>query len=432
MRLVYRITAGWRIGRRGRFVHKGYAKRYLGHTWLAALSLLHYLFVGEARGYRPNAFFDPRFFSDRSNGARYSDYLVDQRLWVFSTSADFDVGWYLDQYAGEVPSHVNPLVHFLDEGFSRGFQPNPNFDTAFFKKAVLRDSPDLEEQTYKLLTDLTQVACTNASGLREAQKRFCETLIVHPRRVWGGAKRRDLLFIQAGHDYDMRFSSARTFDVLVNLYEAGSPLPNDVEYIFHQKGTKCTAVAKLLALCPDILMGYDSVMLLDDDVVITQDQIGTLFDLRALHAFDLLQPALSARSESYFPMLKQPLAGCGVRSMTAIEIMMPIVSRRVFSSFGHVFSESVSGWVVDLLLSRLVREQFGETIALAADIECEHLRPVDLECGRFYRMLADAGISPAAEAGHLTMKYQLNDKINAIRPLDLYLRDRAKTVSCAS
>ena len=417
MQVIGTLTAAWRIARYGSFAHRAYAKRYLGNARLAAFSLPHFLCVGEARGYRPNAFFDPRFFSARSHGARYADYLRDQRLWVFSTSADFDVGWYLDHYAGEVATHENPLLHFLCCGFARGYAPNPRFDVAFFKKAVLRDSPNVEEETFQILTADTCVACTNASDLREAQKRFRETLVLHPRRVLSGARRRDLLFVQAGRDYRLRFSPTRNYDVLVNYYEAAFPLPDDAEYVFHQKGTKATAVAKLLALCPDILLGYESVMLLDDDVAITQDQIGALFDLRTRHALDLLQPALSERSASFFPMLKQPFAGTGVRAMTAVEIMMPIVSRRVFAAFGHVFSESVSGWGLDFLLGRLVRERFGETVALAADIECEHLRPVDLEHGRFYRLLAEAGISPAAEAGHLAMTYKLNDKINAIRPV---------------
>jgi hypothetical protein len=97
--------------------------------------------------------------------------------------------------------------------------------------------------------------------------------------------------------------------------------------------------------------------------------------------------------------------------------MMPVVSRRVLEVLGGTFGECISGWGVDLLLSQRVRDTFGETIGLAADIQCEHLRPTDPAGGAFYTFLASNGIVPAAEMGRLVMLYGINDKINAIRPV---------------
>lgn len=401
------------------FEHVAYAKRYFDNKYLAPFSLLHFLLFGEKSGNRPNAFFDPFFFQKVSGGLRFAQYLSIPDLWVFSTSEEFQADEYLDRYFADVPSTQCPLVHFLKIGFDKGYDPSAKFETRFCRCAIFRDEWNVKEAIYLMLTAGQSNTCFTSAALRENQINFQNGIDVHALKSNGGPRRRDLLFIQAGCDLSRNFSPERSFDVLINYYEDPDGKWSEGDYIFYQNGTKVTAIAKLLEKYDDLLLSYESIMLLDDDVLITEDQIEALFALRAHHGLDVLQPALSERSACYFPHLKQPLAGSGLRAMTAVEIMMPIVSRRVIAELGHVFSEAVSGWNIDLLLSKLVRERYGETIALAADIVCEHLRPVDVRNGHFYGKLREAGIEPSAEAGRLAVAYRFNDKINAIHPVNV-------------
>jgi hypothetical protein len=398
------------------FLHRAYAKRYLGNEQLFPLALLHYVLIGERRGFRPNAFFDPFYFHAASSSISFSDYILDMRLWIFSPSREFDVDWYIDRYGQEIETSENPLLHFLNIGFAKLDDPAPHISGAFLWRCLARDSDRKHELIYDLFTGSAPVAL-NIQDLEQAQARFKSAIELNTIKTQAAPAKPNLLFVQAGHDYRPAFSHARRFDVLVNYFEGGFSVPADAEYIFQQKGTKATAIEKLLTFHRDLLLGYEAVLFLDDDVVISEQQIDRLFELRATHGLDLLQPCLSARSSCFFPYIKQPLAGAGLRQFTAVEIMMPVVSRRVLEVLGGTFGECISGWGVDLLLSQRVRDTFGETIGLAADIQCEHLRPTDPAGGAFYTFLASNGIVPAAEMGRLVMLYGINDKINAIRPV---------------
>ena len=46
-----------------------YARRRLLSEVAAPFASMHYVLIGERLGYRPNAFFDPRYFRDRAGVA---------------------------------------------------------------------------------------------------------------------------------------------------------------------------------------------------------------------------------------------------------------------------------------------------------------------------------------------------------------------------
>jgi hypothetical protein len=415
MFLVDALKSFYTIMRTRGFLHRAYAKRYLGNEQLFPLALLHYVFSGEKKGFQPNAFFDPLYFHAASSTTSFSNYILDMKLWIFSPSLEFDVDWYIEHYGKEIETSENPLLHFLKTGLAKFDNPAPHISGEFLWRGLARDADNKHEFIYELFTRSAPVAL-NVQALERAQARFKSGIELNRLRMQATPSKPNLLFVQAGHDYRPAFSHERSFDILVNYFEPGFSVSEDAEYVFQQKGTKATAIDTLLAQHRDLLLAYESVMFLDDDVVISEQQIDQLFNLRAMHGLDLVQPSLSARSACFFPPLKQPLAGAGLRKFTAVEIMMPVVSRRVLETLGDTFGECVSGWGVDLLLSQRVRETFGETIGLAADIECEHLRPTDATGGAFYKFLASNGIMPGAEMGRLVMLYGINDKINAIRP----------------
>lgn len=42
----------------------------------------------------------------------------------------FDEGWYVNEY--NIPKDINPIIHYLEIGFKKGYNPSPNFDTNFY------------------------------------------------------------------------------------------------------------------------------------------------------------------------------------------------------------------------------------------------------------------------------------------------------------
>lgn len=400
--------------RSGLFAHQDYARAYFGTPWLAPLALPHYLSSGEARGLRPNPFFDPGFFEEQAGTRHLVDYLFDMNLWRHPTSDFFDSRWYTEKYAADLLTTENPLKHFWTKGFDKDFRGSHRFDTQFFKRAVARDRKDPKAYAFSFAAAPHDQAPLNMAELEALQHAFAEAIELKILKRADRPDKRFLVFIQAGHDYRPPYDlKAASFDLLINCYDTGAP-PADAHYVFAQKGTKTTAIRKILDTCPEVLTGYEAVLFLDDDIVIAQGDIDSLFATQAEHGLDLLQAALSEDSECYYPILKKPLAGSGLRVISGVEIMMLLISKRALLDCGWVFSESISGWCVDALLSHEVRKRFGHKIALLADVVARHPRATDTANNAFYRFLAAHGIDPRVEAGKIAMKYNINDKMSAV------------------
>ena len=409
----------------GLFMHSAYANRYLGKRHYLWLSLLHYLAVGERRGHRPNPFYDPAFA--RSKGiASLGAYLRDHTLWRIPPSTTFDPVYYRD--TAMAGAAIHPLVHFWRLGFDTDRDAARGFETGFFKQVVEFYRRDKKEYAFELLADTDRFVPGTEAALRAKADAFYASIELTIVRRLDEPRNRFLVVIQGDSSYRRpRGATHRSFDVLLNDFasrasDAGDEYEPSLDYVTAQPGTKTTAIRKLMAEAADILLAYDYVLFLDDDIAITDDAIDRLFDTVAAHGLDLAQPSLTPTSFCAFEIIKQPAAGRGLTPLTTIEIMMPVVSKRVLTECGWVFSEGVSGWAVDFLLGVEVRKRFGNRIALIGDVVAAHERAIDTEDGAFYRFLRGHGVEAAFEAGRIARHFDIEVSATAIRrhpaPLD--------------
>ena len=401
------------IMRSGLFMHSAYANRYLGSRIRLWQSLAHYVLVGEANGNLPNAFFDPAFA--RQQGVRgLAAYLRDSSLWTRALSVHFDPAHYA------ATADTNPLADFHKRGFARNRHPSASFDTAFFKQVVAFYRPDKEEFAYEFVTSTAEDLVTNERRRVAKVQAFFDTIKLVVLRS-PTKRRRFLLFVQGSRAFrDVHASPHRSFDVLLNDYAAPTDLSSAnydpaLEWVTTQNGTKTSAIRKLLTDAPHILTGYEFVLFLDDDVILTTAEIDRLFAVADSHHLDLAQASLTADSHCAFDTLKQPRAGSGLTPLTGVEIMMPVVSRRALQECGWVFAEGVSGWGVDFLLGAAVRERFGNTIALIGDVVARHETPIDTTNGAFYSYLRAHGIEATTEAGSIASRYGIEVSEGSIR-----------------
>ena len=79
------------------------------------------------------------------------------------------------------------------------------------------------------------------------------------------------MFVQADLAFDRGFlhEAPHEFDVLLNYY-GGSPeaVPAGVDIAISQRGTKTTAIDKLLNSESQLLLEYDAVLFLDNDIAL--------------------------------------------------------------------------------------------------------------------------------------------------------------------
>ena len=411
----------------GVFQSYGYRKTYLNESSWDITALLHYLLVGERRGYRPNAFFDPAHYlhsrQDNPKSSAFMEYLRSKSPSTPSPSVHFDHQWYCEQNPDWSNGFDHPFLHFWHYGIFNGRDPAPRFDIEFFIRSVGRDHYDKKILFHEMLTRESSHVPLNAQELRRLQDKFYERIVLQVVRETAEAKHPFLVFVQTSESYQSELlDEAREYDVLLNYYDNAKVWSPAADYILLQKGTKTTAIRKILDERPELFERYEAVLFLDDDVEIDRGGVMRLFQTMRTLNLDLVQASLTPNSNCYFDIIKHPPEGTAVCALTSVEIMMPVISRRALMDLGWVFKEGVSGWAVDFLLSAQVRHRYGNKIALIADVVAKHARATDISSGAFYCFLRKHGIDPNAEAGYIAWKYGVDDSASAIslhgQPLD--------------
>ncbi len=325
-----------------------YARRRLLSEHAAPLAPAHYALIGERRGYRPNGFFDPNHFRKVANGAQNATrgllelYLAEPGPNAPSPSAEFDHAWYISQNPDWNRTHTHPFLHFLERGMPAGKRPRPDIDVEFLRDVIRGKGRSLEEAAFRVFDPLPRDAemapPLNRQELRARQDRFFAAGRMRIERE-SKTGRRLLVYVQSGKRFDAAYlSEPRAYDILFNYYDESPPHPK-AETVVYQRGCKNTAIRRLLELRPDLLLRYDRVLFLDDDIEIGPAQIDLLFEVAEREKLDLAGPSLTPDSQTAWPFLRQPGAGHGIMRVSSIEIMAPLITRRALEAVAWVFAE---------------------------------------------------------------------------------------------
>jgi hypothetical protein len=408
------------------FWSRAYAYRHFGTERAAALAPLHYALLGESLGRRPNGFFDPRFYRERASvGGDVS--LLDHYLArpdAPAPSAEFDPVWYAAENPDWRATHPHPFLHFLEIGLRTGRRSRPDIDMAFVRDVIRGKGRSLEEAAMRVFDpkprDGEMKPPLSREELFARQDRFYADSRLRIEREAGTSGRSRLVFVQCGKAFDAPWlDEPREYDVLLNCYQDADANPRADAVVF-QAGTKTTAIRRLLEERPDLLLRYETVLFLDDDVELGAADIDALFAAMAREKLDLAQPALSADSETAWPFLKRPDAPEAVFRVSTVEIMAPVMTRRALEAAGSAFSETVSGWGTDLLLGPAVRAAFGSSsVGVVGGVVVRHARKVDTAGGAFYAYLRRYGLDPAHEANRVVADFGVERHLRLLKSGEL-------------
>jgi len=408
------------------FWSRCYARRRLGSERASALAPLHYALFGERLGFRPNGFFDPRFFREAAglpSAARglLAHYLARPEPGAPPPSAEFDHDWYSRQNPEWMKTHPHPFLHFLEVGLRSGRRPRGDIDMAFVRDVIRARGHGVEEAALRVFDpkprDVDMKPPLSREELRARQDRFYAEARMRIEREPRASGRKHLVFMQCGRGFDADWlDQPRGFDVLLNYFEDADPHPRADAVVF-QSGTKTTAVRRLLEERPELLLRYEAALLLEDDVEIGAAGIEALFQARRAHGLDLAQPALTRDSETAWPYLLEPTAAGGVLRVSTIEIMAPLFSRRALERIGWTFAESASGAGADLLFGPAARAAFGpESLGVIVSVRVRHARPVDHKGGAFYAYLRRYGIDIVHEANRVAVDFGVERYLRPLAP----------------
>ena len=139
---------GWREGRK--------PNPYFDPSWYRAQHpevadagidpLLHYITAGEAAGFRPVAWFDPlwyaRSYSLPEGMTSLRHYLQHRLDGTVSAMPEFDSGFYLRAYPDVAAAGLDPLEHYMVQGFREARRPFEGFDPVFYRQRYLNSATE--------------------------------------------------------------------------------------------------------------------------------------------------------------------------------------------------------------------------------------------------------------------------------------------------
>lgn len=120
---------------------------------------------------------------------------------------------------------------------------------------------------------------------------------------------------------------------------------------------------------------------------------------------DLAQASLSPESDCSWQVFKQPNVGAGVRRVNSVEIMMPCLSRRALEKIEWAFSESISGFGVDLLFGYGLAKHGELRAAVIGSVVAHHEKRIDQQGGEFYNFMRRSNINPKLELWSIMKRY---------------------------
>ena len=408
-----------------------YRRTYLRRSVLKGRPLLHYLLFGERAGLRPNAFFDPNHYRQNltASGVTPGWSLLQHcaengATEMVAPSPEFHPRWYAWQNPdwNHGGTYTQPLAHFLHVGLLQLRDPSPFIDLRRHLSALGPDA--IAAPAAAILAELRRDGRLHGKGitadfadLKARQVTFRDELNYDVLRR-GRPSRPNLVYIQSGRETNPPYLvHHRSFDVLRNYYvDPGTDVCRDSEHVLFQRGTKVTGIYAILRHDPELLLAYDNVLFLDDDIALEADDIARLFAIMDRHGIALAQPLLTPDSDCVWPVFRDARHAGRIVPVNSVEVMMPAFSRDALRRLAGTFAETVSGFGIDLLWGQtLAAEREAGRIALIGEVCARHQKGIDDVDGAFYVFLANHGINPKLE---LWMMMSMYGVVPEFRTLD--------------
>lgn len=216
--------------------------------------------------------------------------------------------------------------------------------------------------------------------------------------------RRYLIVVRAGdeslHRNWLSGAEHRDFDLLVSYYGThGHRYQTDADLYHAMAGTRWVGHHTILRDNPSLLEPYDFICFACDDLDADAATWNALFNFCETHILDLAQPAILGPVSF---QITKPVKHALYRTTTYVECMCPVFSRRALGVCRPTFGESISGWGLGGVWSKLLRER-DWNLAIIDAVCVTHTRPVGE--GSLYKLLSDLGVDPSAEKNSVLARY---------------------------
>ncbi len=167
----------------------------------------------------------------------------------------------------------------------------------------------------------------------------------------------------------------RTWDFAVSYFgkDDAKGFP-DAEYVHRYAGGKWDGLSAFFVENPGCLEAYDYFWLPDDDIAVDVSSIDRLFETVRRLELELAQPSLARGSYlSHLVSLNNP--AFVYRHVNLVEIMVPVLDRRLLTKVLPLFATTKSGFGIDFVWQRFTTDP-RTRVAIIDSVAVTHTRPV--------------------------------------------------------
>lgn len=189
----------------------------------------------------------------------------------------------------------------------------------------------------------------------------------------------------------------RTFDLSINIHDGSKQDKAGVASVFRIKDHKWRTIDALLKMT-DWLERYEYFFFPDHDISMSTATIDALFRYARDNRMMVCQPCLTPDSYgSHYHTYRQ--GDAGHRKVPFVEIMCPIMSRECIHKCQSTFSETESGWGLDIVWSSLIN---GEAYVID-ELAVKNTRPMFSD-----KWVLKNGMTPLQEARAMLARHGLS------------------------
>lgn len=208
--------------------------------------------------------------------------------------------------------------------------------------------------------------------------------------------------------------------IILSLYQPpGFPLESSW-WVTGGGLSKFHAAGKLFEANPELL-NFDCFAFVDQDIEIDLHDLVALAHQGLADGCDVFQASVAGNAGTWWGVLNQRLGGYR-RPVTLVEVMTPLLSRRVVKATYRQFGDSISTWGLEYLFWSAARRRGMYVYDRWA---MTHRDTVDVEDGPFYAYLRSLGVDPFEEKERLRSRHA-SDRGYIEREMPRWCPDRLK------
>ena len=267
--------------------------------------------------------------------------------------AHLRIGW-MGHYEVLLPTLLYNKGFFLEDFGGEGTFVRPENNAKFYDDTSMRIAPVLPDDRKNYLFH----------PVKEEKVRL------------DGAYKKNAVFVPVGKDslHRQLLKGDADFDLHLLIYDGSyNKFCNDSDFVACDAGYKMDMTCRYLHRHPELFEKYEYFFLLDDDIVISTEDVNRLFSMMREYQLKIAQPSLVMSYYTYKHTAFHPFYI--LRYTNFVEMMMPCFSRDALKAVLPTFEQKIRWCGIEMHWPVLVGSNHKD-MAIVDAVSAKHTRPV--------------------------------------------------------